>query len=123
MSNHPANLALRFILEMAALAAIAYWGWQQSDGLSKYLFAIGAPMIMAIIWGTFRVPGDASASGKAPVPTPGILRLAIELLIFGFAVWGFFQAGVPTLGWILGFLVVAHYLISYDRCLWLIRGT
>jgi len=77
---------------------------------------------MAIIWGTFRVPNDASASGKAPIPIPGILRLVIELSLFSFAVWGLFQTGKETLGWILGILVVIHYLISYDRCIWLITG-
>jgi hypothetical protein len=27
MSKNPANLALRFVLELAALAALGYWGW------------------------------------------------------------------------------------------------
>jgi hypothetical protein len=122
MSNNPINLAFRFILELAALAAIGIWGWYQGEGISRILFAIGAPVLMAIIWGTFRVPNDASASGKAPIPIPGILRLVIELSLFSFAVWGLFQTGKETLGWILGILVVIHYLISYDRCIWLITG-
>ena len=33
MSAHPINLALRFILELAALYALGYWGWTQHDGL------------------------------------------------------------------------------------------
>ncbi|MBN2245139.1 MAG: DUF2568 domain-containing protein, partial [Candidatus Aminicenantes bacterium] len=37
------------------------------------------------LWGTFRVPGDSSSSGKAPIPIPGFLRLFLELVIFSLA--------------------------------------
>jgi hypothetical protein len=121
MSNNPINLAFRFLLEIAALVAIGYWGWRQSAGALGYALAVGAPFLAAAMWGTFRVPGDASASGEAPVAVPGLVRLAIELALFGFAVWGLLSAGATGLGWAFGAAVLLHYVVSYDRIGWLLR--
>ena len=32
MSAHPLNLALRFLLELAAWASMGYWGWKRGTG-------------------------------------------------------------------------------------------
>lgn len=121
MSRNPLNLALRFLLELAAMAAIGYWGWTQFDGTLRYLLAIGLPLIAAFAWGTFRVPADASANGKAPVPVPGIVRLLIEIGFFGFATWALFNASAITSVAIFGGVVLFHYIISYDRIVWLLK--
>jgi hypothetical protein len=121
MSNHPINLALRFLLEIAALFSLAYWGWTQHQGVLRYVLAIGLPLIAAVVWGTIRVPGDASHSGTARVPVPGILRLVIELVFFGLGAWSLYASGLTTWSMILAALVIVHYLVSYDRVLWLIK--
>lgn len=120
MSNSPLNLALRFLLELAAVLAIAYWGWQQAGGGVRYLLAMALAVIAASVWGTFRVPGDASASGGAAVPVPGPIRLMIELALFGFAAWALVSAGATPLSLAFAGVVVVHYLLSYDRVLWLL---
>lgn len=122
MSSHPINLALRFLLEMAASLAIGYWGWHRASGVLRYLPALALPLAAAAVWGTFRVPGDASASGDAPVPVPGPVRLVLELALFGFAVWGLLSEGAGVPGAILGVLVLLHYLVSHDRVRWLLGG-
>lgn len=119
MANHPVNLALRFILEIFALIALGYWGWTQTSGSWHILWALGLPALAAILWGTFRVPNDP---GKAPVPIPGGLRLALELIIFAAAVMALYDAGLVLLSNIFGLLVLGHYLASYDRIIWLIKG-
>lgn len=121
MGSHPVNLALRFLLELAALASLGIWGWSQTEGNIKYLLAVGVPILAAAVWGTFAVPDDPSRSGKAPVPVPGILRLFIELLIFGSGIWALFDLGIARGGWILCSLVLIHYIVSYDRIIWLLR--
>ena len=73
-----------------------------------------------MLWGTFAVPDDPSRSGAAPVPVPGVVRLALELVIFGVATWALFATGLSAMGWILGLVVIVHYVISYDRIIWLI---
>jgi hypothetical protein len=113
-------LALRFLLELAVLVAIGYWGFSQYIGFWRFLLGIGIPVTAAAIWGTFAVPKDPSRSGRAPVPIPGMLRLVLELALFGFAAWALYDAGSGTLALILAGITIVHYALSYDRVAWLI---
>ncbi len=119
MANHPANLAFRFLLELFGLAAFAYWGWQWGDPW-RWPLAVGLPVLAMIVWATFRTPGDASAKQHAPVPVHGIARLILELLFFGLATAALATAGATALALILAGLVVLHYILSWDRVLWLL---
>ena len=121
MSSNPLNLALRFILEIAALFALGYWGWTQHEGVWRFVWSIGLIVLAAVIWGTFAVPDDPSRSGNAPVPVPGFVRLAIELILFAAGTWAFIAAGQPLWGAALGILAVIHYALSYDRVIWLLK--
>lgn len=121
MSHNPVNLGFRFVLEVVALVAIGYWGWSLSVGPLRYLLALGFPLLAAAAWGVFRVPGDTSASGKAILPVPGILRLILELAFFALAAWGLAQTGWSTLAMILAAAVALHYALSFDRITWLLR--
>jgi len=118
MSSHPLNLALRLLLELSALAAYAYWGWTDHEGIRRYLLGIGLPLLAAVLWGTFRVPNDP---GNAPVPIPGPVRLLLEAAFFAGAV-GLLATVRSTPALALGALVVLNYIASYDRVLWLLRG-
>jgi len=121
MGSNPINLAVRFILEIAGLVALGWWGWNQSEGILRFVLALGIPILAAVIWGTFNVVDDPSRSGKAPVKVPGIVRLLLELAFFASAIWSLFAMGVTTLGWIYGIVVLIHYVVSYDRVAWLVR--
>ena len=121
MGSHPINLTLRFILELTALFSMGLWGWKYGEGFQRLLFAFGIPFIAAIVWAVFAVPNDPSRSGSAPVPTPGIIRLFIELLIFTTATWSFINSGFKILGWVFAIIVLLHYVISYDRIIWLLK--
>jgi len=120
MGYHPLNLVLRFILVVCALMAVGFWGLNQTDNSLKFVLAIGLPIILAVIWGVFAVPNDKSRSGKAPVPTPGILRLALELVIFVFATWCLYSLGYHQLYIVFGVVIAIHYILSYDRIAWLL---
>ena len=120
MGSHPINLAIRFLLEMTALAFVGMWGWKQSDGWLRLFLAIGIPFILAVIWGAFAVPDDPSRSGAALIVTPGIIRFAIEICIFSFATWSLYDMDLNKWGFALGIIVVLHYVISYDRIIWLL---
>jgi len=121
MGSHPINLAARFLLELAGLGAIGAWGWQQGEGFLSVTLAVGLPLLAAALWGTFAVPDDPSRSGRAPVPVPGLARLALEVAYFGFATWALHDFGASVLGWILGGATLIHYALSYDRLAWLLR--
>ena len=121
MSQNPINLGVRFLLELAALAALGFWGWTQHTGVLSYLLAIVLPLFAAFMWGTFRVPADASANGKAPIPIAGWLRLLLEAALFSFGTWCLFSSGAETAGWVFGGVSLIHYIVSYDRILWLLK--
>lgn len=120
MSQNPINLAVRFLLEIIALIALGAWAKTKFPGALGITLMILIPLIAAVAWGTFNVKGDPSRSGKAPVPVPGILRLALELALFGSAAWALFSLN-PTYGWIFGVVALLHYLLSYDRIIWLLE--
>jgi hypothetical protein len=119
MSQHPINLALRFLLEIIALVILGIWGWRAGEGWMRFVLALGIPVGAAALWGTFRVPNDP---GKAPVPVPGIVRLTLEMIYFGFATWALYDMGTTLLSWIFGLVVILHYMASSDRIRWLISG-
>ncbi len=114
------NLALRFGLELAALAGLAMGAWAVSAGWVRWGALVLVPLTAAAIWGVFNVVGDPSRSGEAPVEVPGWARLGIEWLIFGGGVGGFYLSERPTIAIGFGALVVAHYLLSVSRIRWLL---
>ena len=121
ISIHPANLGLRFILEMLALFAMGWWGYALCNCEMRYVWAVGVPLAAALVWGIFAVPGDPSRSGKTVVKTPGWMRLILELSVFGFGVFAFYDRGYPYIALIFSVLVLLHYLLSRDRMKWLLK--
>jgi hypothetical protein len=82
------------------------------------LLAIGIPLIAAALWGTFRVDNDPK---KAPVAVPGVVRLLLEIVFFAAGVGLLAAANQTTAAAVFGLVVLFHYLISYDRVLWLLK--
>jgi len=121
MGSNKINLGYRFLLEMVALAVYGYWGWNVSDSALRYLLVLVLPLVAAIIWGTFAVLDDPSRSGKAPVPISGILRLILELVFFALAAYALFNNGKESIARIFAGAALVHYLLSYDRIIWLIK--
>jgi len=102
-----ANLALRFLLELCALAALAYWGFQTGQSLvAKIGLAVGAPLLAAIVWGTFIAP-------RAAVPVPVWLWLLLQAVVFGSATAGLIVTGQQTLAWVFVLVVLINSLLLY----------
>ncbi|WP_069187954.1 YrdB family protein [Bacillus sp. FJAT-27251] len=99
------NLALRFVLEVCALVALSYWGFHTGKGyFFKFGLGIGAPLIIAIIWGVFGSPA-------APIPVHGFIRLILEIAIFGLAIIALYGAGHPSLALIFAILVLINRIL------------
>jgi hypothetical protein len=97
-----ANLALRFVLELCALAALGYWGWQIGQSTPVKLFVgIGAPLVAAVVWGLFIAP-------RATMPVPTWLWLLLQLAIFGLAAAGLAVTGHRSLAVALALAVVVN---------------
>lgn len=122
MGSHPINLAVRFILEIIALISVGIWGWNKTDSFLKFVLAIGLPILLGAIWGTFAVPDDPSRSGQTVIATSGVIRLVIELGIFTIATLAIYNQGQQKFSYIFAIIVIIHYLISYDRILWLLEN-
>jgi hypothetical protein len=67
-----ANLALRFLLELSALAAVGYGGWEAGDGATRPILAVVFIAAFAFVWGLFLSP-------KRRIDLPDPARLALEL--------------------------------------------
>jgi hypothetical protein len=102
-----ANLALRFLLELCALGALGYWGFKTGSGLiAKIGLGIGAPLVAAVLWGTFVSP-------QAPVQLPGQLSLLLQVLIFGSAAAALVATGHRTLALVFVAIVVINAVLMY----------
>jgi hypothetical protein len=64
MGQNIFNLALHLILEFVALFALGYWGWAQHQGMLRYALAVNLPVIAAVLWATFRVPGEGDEQAR-----------------------------------------------------------
>jgi hypothetical protein len=120
-SLRPLNLALRFFLELIAIISFGIWGYHQSDIGLRILLAVLLPAGFAVLWGVFAVKGDPSRSGKAIVQTPGVIRLLLELALFGAATWMLLDLDYRRIALVFGIVVVLHYLLSFDRIAWLLK--
>lgn len=124
MSKNPVNLAIRFLLELTAILIFGKWGYSLpgSKGVS-ILSAIGMVVLFALLWGIFAVRNDPSRSGKTVVQTPGLIRLILELTLFGAAAWMLYDLTFTRMALIFCTVVILHYIFSYDRIRWLITNS
>lgn len=113
------NLALRFTLEVAAMAGLAAAAWDLTAGPGRWIAAMAAPAAAAAIWGLLNVPDDPSRSGAAPIEVTGRVRLVVELAILCGGAAAVAVATRPAMGIVLGLAIVGHYLASVDRIAWL----
>jgi hypothetical protein len=121
VGSRPVNLAVRFLLEIAALVAMGTWGWRAGEGWQRFVFAACLPVAAAVAWGVFAVPDDPSRSGGAPIAVPGFARLILEAGFFGVAIWVVADSGLTRTSLVLAVVVMVHYSLSYDRITWLLK--
>ena len=97
------------------------WGWRHGEGWSRVALAALIPVVAAVLWGVFAVPGDPSRSGAAPIPVSGVLRLTLEAAAFGVGILALADSGFTRSGVAFGMVVTIHYAVSYDRITWLLN--
>jgi hypothetical protein len=118
MKNHPLNMAVRFLLEMALVVIFAYWAWRQCEGICRIILSLLLPGAGIFLWAIFRVEGDP---GKAVVAIPGWMRLAIEGTLFLLAFFMLLSLQFQKGAYIFIAVTVLHYMISFDRIRWLLK--
>jgi Protein of unknown function (DUF2568) len=96
-----ANLALKFVLELAAIAAFAYWGSTAGGGLLSVLLTILAPVVAVVLWGVFAAPRSERRLALGA-------RVPFELGVFGLAVVALVAADAPVAAVVLAGVVVVN---------------
>jgi hypothetical protein len=93
-----ANLGLKFLLELVAIAAFTYWGASHSPVVLAVILAIAVPAGFVAAWGTWAAPRSAR---RLPRQT----RVPFELGCFTLAAVALIAAGATAAG--IAFAVVA----------------
>ena len=94
-SMRNANLVLRFGLELAGIAALAYWGLNVVDGaVPQGALAIAAPAVLIVVWGAVVAPNANNRIGQTA-------RVVIGSAILGLAALAL--AGAGATAWAIGF--------------------
>jgi Protein of unknown function (DUF2568) len=98
-----ANLTLRFLLELAAIGALGYWGFRSGSGpLTKAALGLGA----IVLWGTFVAP-------KANVAVADPVRLLLSLAVFGAAALALYATRQEAIAWLFAGLVAVNVTLLH----------
>jgi hypothetical protein len=101
------NLGVRFLLELAALAAFAYWAAHLDvAGVARIALAVAAPIAVAILWGLFVSP-------KARYSTGRVGQVGLGLIVFLAAAGALWASGRATLGVAFACVAVVSSVVLY----------
>lgn len=98
------TLALRFVLELAGLGALAVAGFDGFQGPPRWLAAIGAPVALAVFWAFVVAPRAAN-----PIAPP--LREVIGSLALLCAAGALALAGHPRPATVFAVLIVTNTVL------------
>lgn len=102
-----ANLALRFVVEVLGVAALAYSGFQLSgNGLIRAVAAIGTPLLLIMIWASVVAPSTVNGLSPARKDIIGTVLLfvaAVALVL----------VGQPRLAIAFGMVVLANAALLF----------
>jgi hypothetical protein len=88
-------LALVFVDELLAMAALGVWGWQV--GSPRWLLVVLLPLVAMAVWWLFASP-KARYGGA-------VRRPVAKVVVFGTASWALWDAGHPA--WAVALLVLS----------------
>ncbi|MFF7363011.1 DUF2568 domain-containing protein [Streptomyces sp. NPDC008125] len=104
------NELLAFFVEVVAIAEFARWGWNASENtVLRVAFAVGLPVVAAVVWGMF-----ASPKARFTLPAAGVA--GVKVLVFACAVAALSDLGGawPALSY-AAVVVVNTALLAMDR--------
>ena len=97
----PFNLAIRFLLELAALIAAGVTGASLGTPPFGVVGGLVAAIAFGIVWGLFIAP-------KARFPQSPRFRLVVGTILMELTALGLIVVGQPTVGALLGAAVLAN---------------
>lgn len=80
-----ANLVVRFGIELAALAALGWWGWNAGNSqLAKLSLAAALPVAAATLWALFASTGSSEQVSD-------VVHVGVQILVLGTAIIALYQ--------------------------------
>lgn len=101
-----ANALLGFVLEVALLATLVYWGLAQSSPWNLVL-AIGLPAVTVVLWGVFLAPRSERRLAPGPVRW-----LALLAFLAGAAALA--AAGAPGFAVLLAVCAAVNFALAWS---------
>jgi hypothetical protein len=98
------NLALKFALELGAIAAFATWGASVGSGAGAVALAIGAAAVAILLWGVFAAP-------RSTHRLPLAARVPFELGVFALATAATLDALGPLPAIVFGALAILNVVL------------
>ncbi|WP_406093246.1 YrdB family protein [Streptomyces sp. NBC_01013] len=97
-----ANEGLAFLVELAALACLFWWGFSLGDGLAvPLLLGTGVLAIAIALWGLFAAP-----RARIRLPLAGVL--VIKAVVLGGGAFALYGVGHPVAAAVLAVVVVVN---------------
>ena len=101
-----ANLAVIFLLELAMLAAVAYWGFQATDsGLINVVLGTALPVLFIVVWARWMAP-------RSQTRLAGTSYVVVKSILFGIAALLLFFSGQSTLALIFVAVAVISQVLA-----------
>ena len=99
------NLALRFLLELAAVVALGYWGFHTGGStVARVVLGVGSQVLAAVVWGLFVAP-------KAAMTLPSRVKFVLGLAILLLAAVALAAAGQPAIAVAFAAIVVINQVL------------
>ncbi|HEX5148643.1 MAG TPA: YrdB family protein [Candidatus Limnocylindrales bacterium] len=100
-----ANLALRFVVELVGVGALAYSSFQaSSDGVIRTALAIGAPLALIVVWALVVAPNATNALTQPQRDVVGTALLVLVALAMA-------ATGQPAAAIVFGAVVVLNWAL------------
>ncbi len=109
-----------FLLEMGMWASFGWIGWNAGNGVNRFLSALVLTAAAILIWAIFRPSGMSSAGKPSVFPTPGPVRLVLEVGLFLLAGYGLWVTGYRWIAETLWTFAALIYILSFSRIRWLL---
>jgi hypothetical protein len=100
------NLGLRFVVELATVASLGYWGASVNASVAlRALLAVATPLAAIVAWSRLLAP-------RAPGRLTGLAALTAELSIFSCATWALTSSGMGLVAVIYASLAVVNSVLT-----------
>ncbi|MER5471105.1 YrdB family protein [Streptomyces sp. NPDC002685] len=101
-----ANELLAFVLEVAALACLGWWGFTVGHGLGLHvLLGVGTPLSAAVLWGLFAAP-KARLRPRLP------LVLVVKAVVLGGGAAAVYGVGHPVAAVVMAIVLVVNTAVA-----------